>query len=277
MSLTRLAESLLPSVAVKALRDALVNTSFRGDYASFEEAKRECGGKDLSKNEKYVELAFQSRLPSDGVPYGDERFMQVLGALAVPLAKRAEAGRFRVLDFGGGPGAYYFFMRTQMPQGVVLEWDIFETALMAAHGRKTYAGEPLRFYSEWEDIKSKRYDVILASNTIHCFDKPYEVLDRLASIACPYFIVQDVPVIPAGRDRITIQMPPRIRLRKMYRKANFPLFPTWFFSEDKLLGHFARTHAVRMWWYSGNDPLLDGRPIRRKGYLLERIPSKAGA
>jgi putative methyltransferase (TIGR04325 family) len=271
VSLANLAESLLPLCVAKALRDTFVNTSFRGDYASFDAALQACGGNGLLKDEKYVELAFQARPPSGGVPFGDERFMQVLGAFALPLTRRAEAGRFRVLDFGGGPGAYYFFMRTQMPEGLTLEWDIFETALMAAQGRKVYASEPLYFFSEWQDILTKRYDVILASNTLHCFETPYDVVDRLASTNCKYFVVQDVPVIPGGRDRITIQMPPRLRVRKTYRKANFPLFPTWFFSEDALLKYLSKSYTVRMWWYSDNVAVLDGKPINRKGYLLEKL------
>mgnify|MGYP001601948516 FL=1 len=72
-------------------------------------------------------------------------------------------------------------------------------------------------------------------------------------------------------------MPPPVRLIKTYRRPNFPLFPTWFFSEDALLKRFAKDYAVRMWWHSGNNPLLDGKPIRRKGYLLEKISSKKGA
>ena len=175
-----------------------------------------------------------------------------------------------VLDFGGGPGPFYFFTKTQIPDGLSLEWDIFDTAPMAAQGRKVHAGRPLRFYSEWQDILRSSYDVILASNTLHCFEKPYEVMDRLATIDCRYFIAQDVPVIPGEKDQITIHMPPPIRLYKMYRAENFSKFPAWFFSEGKLLTRFSQDYTIRMRWYSGNTARLDGQALARKSYLLEK-------
>jgi putative methyltransferase (TIGR04325 family) len=270
MSLPRLVENILPPLVVKKLRDLFVRTSFRGDYPSYSDALQACGGEELLKDEGYVARAFNPRPSFEATHFCNERQMQVLAAFALPLSRRTEANRFRVLDFGGGPGAYYFFARPQMPDGLSLEWDVFDTALMASQGRKTYASPPPHFFSEWPEVLRKRYDVILASNTIHIFEDPYQVIDRLASIDCKYFIAQDVPTIEGTRDRLTIQMPPALTFMKIYRKKSFPLFPTWFFSEEKLLKRFARDYAVKMWWYSGNTALLDGRPVARKGYLLEK-------
>lgn len=269
-SIAKLAEHVLPGFVVKALRNLLVNARFAGDYASFKEALEAAGGVGLADNPTYVEKAFKSRPSPEALRFCDTLRLGVLAGFLMPIAGRSSKDSLHVLDFGGGPGVHYFLMRELLPQTLSLQWDIFETPLMADQGRKTYAGEPLRFYSEWQDILSKRYDVILASNTIHLFEDPYQVIDRLTSIESRYLIAQDVPVIDGEKDRLTILMPPPIRLYSAYRKENFPRFPAWFFSEDKLLKRFAQGYTIRTRWYSGNTAWLDGKPVARKSYLLEK-------
>ncbi len=268
--LRRAAQRLLPPVLYRALDNLLFNQMFRGDYGSFQEALAAFEAEGLPQDRKYVELAFQAGPPADDRPFCDVVELGVLAGFTLPLLRRADKDVFRVLDFGGGPGGRYYFMRSRMPAAVSLRWDVFDTEPMAERGRKERGTEQLRFFSEWKDVKDNSYDVILAGNALHCFPRPYEEVAKLAMMDCRYLLLHDVPVIPGGRDRIVVQEPPRIKLHRVYRKGNYPYFPVWFFAEEGFLQRIALDYTVRTWWFTGTEALLEGQSIPRRSYLLEK-------
>jgi putative methyltransferase (TIGR04325 family) len=268
--LRRAAEHVLPPVLYRALDNLLFNQMFRGDYGSFQEALAAFDAEGLLRNRKYVELAFQAGPPMEDRPYCDAVELGVLAGFALPLLRRTESGRFRVLDFGGGPGGRYYFMRDRIPASIALHWDVFDTEPMAERGRKERGTEQLRFFSEWKDVADNSYDVILAGNALHCFERPYEEIMKLAVMDCRYLLLHDVPVIPGGRDRIVVQTPPPVKLHRVYRKGNYPYFPVWFFSEEGFLQCLSLHYAIKTWWFTGTEALLEGQSIPRRSYLLEK-------
>jgi putative methyltransferase (TIGR04325 family) len=170
---------------------------------------------------------------------------------------------FRVLDFAGASGTFFYLLRRVFPD-VRFEWLVVETAPMCA-AHQSFIEPHLRWQTELPqppaDPGEKPFDLCIASHCLMYFEKPYEILGRLAPL-CRYLFLNRIPPMAMPEDRLIIQ-----RIAPFLHETSHPY---WLFSEAKMLGALSGMGKIRFSW---DDPLsekkLGDQPVRFKGYLVE--------
>ncbi|WP_207436463.1 hypothetical protein, partial [Sabulibacter ruber] len=73
------------------------------------------------------------------------------------------------------------------------EWDVLETKALAAEAAKNFTKQNLNFYGDFKEIVNKNYDIVLASGSIQCLDKPEEFFSSISSLNYRFMIINRFP------------------------------------------------------------------------------------
>jgi putative methyltransferase (TIGR04325 family) len=249
---------------ISAVFNGLRGAGFHGNYRSFAEAAARCRAGYEADNivEHALKVALEFRARHEGPSLFDSRFYRSGFALLQARIALEPGLPLHVLDFGGGLGEHHFSLRKWL--GEPLTWTVLETAPMAQAGNRHLANEHLRFASELNSVRDRSYQVVLASGVLQCLPEPHRKFDELSALGATYFILDRLPLIDAGSDRLTIQKVP-----SHIFKASFP---AWFLSEKA----WRKTMADAGWsvlleWNVPEDaPYLDRKPCPYKGFALKR-------
>jgi putative methyltransferase (TIGR04325 family) len=178
-------------------------------------------------------------------------------------AAAANAGHLSVLDFGGSLGSTYYHCRSFLNGVKNLEWSIVEQPAHVACGQRDFANAQLRFYPTIEACLAERPPhVLLLSGVLQCLPEPWAFLRAAATHGFRRIIIDRCPVIPASRDRLTVEtVAPRI----------YPAsYPAWFFSGPALPTHLPAGWEIESSFDAIDRQLLDGVEIVFKGLALRR-------
>lgn len=182
---------------------------------------------------------------------------------------RLEAGRLRVLDFGGSLGSIYWQHRAALSLLRELRWSVVEQPHYVEAGRRFFQNQQLRFFSSiaeaQEDIS---HDMLLLSCVIQYLPAPFDFLESCIELEIPTIILHNLPLHEEESTYIRVQhVPPEI-----YEAS----YPAWFFNRDKILSIFERKYAVArlykspaVWWTGWREYQSTGILLRRKGKSLE--------
>jgi putative methyltransferase (TIGR04325 family) len=170
---------------------------------------------------------------------------------------------FRVLDFGGASGTYFYLLRRVFPH-IEFEWLVVETAPMCS-AHQSFTEEHLHWQTELPEPPAhsgeKPFDLCLASGCLMYLDQPHELLAKLAPLG-RFLLINRIPILPIPVDRIAIQ-----RIFPLLHETSHAF---WLFSEGKMLEFISKMGKLRFSW---DDPLsekkLEDKPVRFKGFLLE--------
>lgn len=165
----------------------------------------------------------------------------------------------RVLDFGGGNGYMYDWVKREYP-ALDISWLIIETQPIAE------AYEQIGFTEEttWSSIIPKEnFDLCLASCVFQYCKEPFELLSRiLLQSKCGIFLRL---AALGGESVLTVQRPKA----GLYAECNAS-WPSWFFSFDEIESEIQREAYIVSCWESGNEGLiLEGEGYPLVGYYLE--------
>jgi putative methyltransferase (TIGR04325 family) len=126
----------------------------------------------------------------------------MLVSFAYVLALAAgERDRISVLDWGGGLGHYYALGRSAVP-GVDLEYHVRETPAVVAQGREVV---PDVIFREDDSCFERKYDLVVASGSLHYESDWRALLARLAAAAGRWLYVARVPVALASESFVVLQ------------------------------------------------------------------------
>ena len=148
--------------------------------------------------DKYAD-SYSSDLKS-AIPAGF-RAIEYFSTYKVKLAKRmAPRSTKRILDFGCGIGQCSQYLALDFPEAEIFGFDVSEDSLEIARRRIQRAN----FFSQWEQVADKKYDLIFTSNVFHHIDASEHLLwlSRLKEALTPegrIIIFEHNPINPLTR------------------------------------------------------------------------------
>jgi putative methyltransferase (TIGR04325 family) len=143
---------------------------------------------------------------------------------------------------------------------------VVEQSNFVRTGRADFEDEVLKFSdSVSEVLRQTQPDVCLLSGALHYVERPFAVITELFDTNIEFLLLDMVPFLYEGANRITVQrVPPKI----------YPAsYPAWFFNQADFLGRIEGLYEVVVDFhaYLGQVLEIDGRAAARyRGMLLRR-------
>lgn len=226
-------KDFLPPLLVPLIGKLWPRIKFKGNYQSWKSAVDAAGGYDSFEILNCVREAGLKVKRGDAVFerdavcfYKEEYRWPVLSCLLnIAVQNR---NQLHVIDFGGALGSSYYQHRKMLASISELHWCVIEQPNFVQCGQKEFQDEILTFENSMEDAaRDAGADVVLLSGVLPYLEKPYEILQQVASLGIPYILIDRTPYHNKEQDRLTVQQVPK----RIYKAS----YPAWFFSEQKFL------------------------------------------
>jgi len=240
------ARRLVPPIFLEVKRAMLDWQWFRGEYATWNEARKHACGYDtlpilenVLRSTRQVK-AGRAAYERDGVLFSEPSHDAELLACLLHVAA-SNAGKLRILDFGGSLGTTYWQARSFLPRLNSLRWCIVEQAHFVEAGRREFEDETLRFFCSIDEAEADGpADVVLASTLVQYLPDPHRWIDELVARSKPFVILQNLTLHRELPDYVSVQhVPPEI----------YPgSYPVWFLNRARFLHHFADSYRL-LWKY----------------------------
>lgn len=148
----------------------------------------------------------------------------LLMSYAAVLA-RASGGtqRMTLLDWGGGPGHYYLIAKALLPR-LELDYCCKETPSVCDRARKLLGS--VEFVSD-DSCLERKYDLVMASSSVHYARDWQALVRRLASAAAPYLYIARVPFIRTGSGFTVLQ--------RAHEYGYYTSYIGWVLNRDDLI------------------------------------------
>lgn len=217
------------SLIRKFKKHSVVQEIWSGDYASWDDAKKECTGYDdgvileKCKNALLKVKNGEAVYERDSVLFDEKQYSWGLLA-GLQQAAIENNNKLCVLDFGGSLGSTYYQNKDFLKSLNSLEWCIVEQPHFVDCGKKYFENEQLKFYFTIEECMAKhKPNVLLLSSVLQYLEKPYDWIDKVIGLQIPYIIIDRTSFIEGSGDTITIQ--------KVSESIYNASYPAWFFNE----------------------------------------------
>ena len=148
-------------------------------------------------------------------------------AYVLALAARKQ-DRLSLLDWGGGIGHYFTLSRCLVPD-LELEYFCKDLPFICKAGREVLP--QVRFLERDEEVKQRRYDLVVASGSLQCVEDWKATASFLASVANPYLYVTRMPVVRQGGSFVALQ--------RVYAYGYDTEYLCWFLNRDEFLDYMA--------------------------------------
>jgi len=179
-------------------------------------------------------------------------------AYALTLAARHK-DRLFVLDWGGGIGHYYLLAKALLP-GVEIEYHCKDVPILCEHGAQLFPQQ--YFYTDMSCFK-RRFDLVLASCSLHYTEDWRTLLQRLAGATGDYLYVANLPTVQQCSSFVFIQRP--------YRYGYNTEYLAWCLNRMEFLDAAERSglDLLREFVY-GHQPLIKSAPEQNvyRGFLF---------
>jgi putative methyltransferase (TIGR04325 family) len=254
--------------ALKGLFRKTDPSGWFGDYSSWENAMKECGGYNegsIAQKIRNSVLKVKNReavYERDSVIF-DELYL--FEPVVKALKDSVNGQQLHVLDFGGSLGSSYFQHRHLFEHLKDLKWSVVEQKHYVEIGKKEIAEKELRFYFTIEEaLKEQSAHVLVLSSVLQYIPEPYKLIGKLLSYDFDYIIIDRTGFIEREKERITKQIVPE----NIYKAT----YPAWFFNEIKFLEAFKGKYNV-LSEFINDVPLamkLNNDKVYWKGFYLKR-------
>ena len=190
------------------------------------------------------------------------RFQQIATAMLLCISEGhgMEKKNWRVLDFGGGSGDYFFQFKKFAP-GILMEWTVLETPALASELQLQNRNEDpnIKWIDSFEQLDGK-YDVIVCSSVLQYLQNPFETLKELVKKS-DFLILNRLPLIDSSEHIVAVQ-----RIWSNKRRGSYPAN---FFSETRFLEELQGYGLIAMRWIVSEDqPVLGLRAFSNQGVVL---------
>lgn len=208
-----------------------------GNYPNWQSASQASGGYDAPeilekiKNAALKVKSGEYACERDSVLFEEKQYDWALVAFLLKAAYENQ-GNLTVLDFGGSLGSSYFTVRDIIAPLKSLKWCIVEQENFVACGKAYFEDENLLFYNTIESCLAEHQpQVFLLSSVLQYLESPLDLIPQVNAIrSLDYLILLRTSVSDQDEDRICIQ-----QVDPSIYKASYP---SWIFSEQKLLNQF---------------------------------------
>ena len=213
---------------------------YSGDYASWEEAMKDCTGyADEEILRKVIDasnkvMAGEACYERDSCLFYEPKFTYPLCAAILRCAIQNMDKGVRILDIGGSLGSTYFQNKEYLSNIKNLEYVIAEQNNYADYGHENMENRELKFVrseDSWEEYG--RFDIILMAGSLQYISNYHEIIARIKK-AKPQYIILD-KIIISNRKRICRVIPEGI-----YKSS----YPEIIFEEEEILGLFKPDYVV---------------------------------
>jgi putative methyltransferase (TIGR04325 family) len=158
-----------------------------------------------------------------GLPdYGAHNTIMTFGYVLARAAQNCK--RLTMLDWGGGIGHYYAYARALLPD-LELAYYCRDLPNLVSGGRTVLP--EATFYTNEDEALSKRYDLVVASSSLHYSRDWRPLLARLAAATTGYLYVTRQPFVREADSFVVVQRPHRYGYQTEY--------PGWFLNRDEFL------------------------------------------
>jgi len=243
-----------------------------GNYPDWQTARADTGGYAQGN---ILEKTAQSLLKvrsgeavyeRDSVLFPEKQYPYPLISCLLHVAS-ARDNRLNVIDFGGSLGSTWYQVKDFLAHIKEISWHIVEQEDYVTWGKANFEDDVMKFhYTLEESMDEREPDVVLLSSVVQYLERPHSFLEKLAKIAPEYIIFDRTSLVNSGDDRLTVQ-----RVHPSVYEASYP---AWFFSKEKLLGHFEHYTCIAEFpSYIESEVVLyiDGKPqAGDKGFFLKR-------
>lgn len=216
---------------VKRLSLQLKSYGFSGNYATWQEAEKQCiGYGDVNIVNKVTEatLAVQSGKAAyerDSVLFYEKNYDWFIISCLLHIYSTSKS--LKVVDFGGALGSIYFQHKPFLEPIDSLEWHIVEQASFVEAGKKNIIEPELYFHDTLiSSFYGKKADLIMFRCVLPYVEHPYDILAEAMALQPEYILIDRNPFIN-GEDRICVQKVPASIVASSY--------PARFFNKQKLL------------------------------------------
>lgn len=231
MSLKNLARLFCPPILIKCVRFFLGNQiRFKGNYATWEEAKTHSTGYDRDlifqkvKEATIKVVSGDAIYERDSVCFYEKHYRWPLLSCLMFIASK-QNNQLKVIDFGGALGSLYFQHKFFLSSLNELKWTVIEQEHFVKYGISNLQNDELRFYSTLEGgIEDAKSNTILLSSVLQYIENPQELLKQIARLDFKYILIDRTPFISSDKDRLTVQIVP-----DAIYTANLSI---WFFSKQ---------------------------------------------
>ena len=226
-------KDFLPPKLIKLLKGIpAINPGphWSGDFISWEEALKKSTGYDAAVIVEKVKSSLLKVKNGEAVYERDsvlfDEIQYTWPVLTGLLWVYAQQNRLDLIDFGGSLGSTYYQNRKFLAGLDNLRWSIIEQKTFTDVGIESFQTEQLKFYYSIEScLKENKPNCVLLSSVLPYISEPYGLLAELFLYNFDYIILDKMPFIDGGRDRITLQKTPSTIYPASY--------PAWFLSESK--------------------------------------------
>jgi putative methyltransferase (TIGR04325 family) len=168
-----------------------------------------------------------------------------------------------ILDWGGGLGHYYQYMRVLFPESSIDYWvkDLEELCIA---GRERNHGANF----VWDDRRAlaREYDLVFASSSLHYTRRVYELVDDLCGVGNRYFMVTRTPFVERSDDFVVVQRP--------HRYGYLTEYAGWFLNKSRFVSFVeARGFVLDREFLLDERPFVGNAPeqCRYCGLLFRRV------
>lgn len=265
-SIRKIIKPLLPLCVRVAIRRRFGWRWFRGDYATWAEARAASLGYDADSILERVRLATnevragRAAFERDGIAFKEDlphpRLVAALRAAAVE-----RGGRLDVVDFGGALGSTWWQHRGEFSDLHSVRWRIVEQSHYVGLGQREYSNGILSFHgSVSEALAEGTPNAILLSSVLPYVEYPLALLREIAGAGFAHVIVDRTPVVRSGIGRLVVQrVPPAL---------GGGSYPCWLFARDTLLAPLANAYRIADEW-PGFDEIDD--TVEYRGLHFARL------
>jgi putative methyltransferase (TIGR04325 family) len=143
--------------------------------------------------------------------YGAHNTIMAFAYVLALAARRRE--RISVLDWGGGLGHYYLLARAVVPD-LELDYHCKDFTHMCRLGRELLP--EVHFHDTVEGVRGKRYDLVIASSSLHYSENWREVASDLVAMTGSYLFITRMPIVLRSRSFVVVQRPHGLNYRTEY-------------------------------------------------------------
>lgn len=169
-----------------------------------------------------------------------------------------------LLDWGGGPGHYYAIAKAVAPE-IPIEYHSRDLPTLCALGRRLL---PDVHFHEDDTCLERRYDLVMASSSLHYDESWQERLRALAGASARFLYVTRVP--------LTIDHPSFVVLQRSQRHGYGTEYLGWVLNLGELLGVAAAAgFELRREFLLGAQFSAAGAPddpVGHRGFLFASVP-----
>lgn len=230
----KIIKNIIPPILCQIINR--LKLTYSGNYKSWVDALKKSGNyNNPSILDKVYRAALDVKLGKaaferDSVLFFEHEYSWPLLSSLLFISSQS-CGKLNIIDFGGSLGSTFYQNKKILTILPSLKWNIIEQKHFVDLGKKEFESAELKFYYDLETcLKESNPNSILMSGVIQYLEKPYELLDKIIGLNLEYIIIDRMPFLFKGADRLTIQ--------KVDPKIYNASYPCWFFNKNKFLDNF---------------------------------------